>query len=76
MTKRQRFGLGVAFIVGAAVTFLLSIHLVDVPGPMSADKPEFLIESTTSLVVISDILGAAGLACLLWKPKDRPKDEI
>ena len=44
---------------------------MDVPGEMTADKPEFLIESNTSLVVISDLFGLAGLICLLWKPKER-----
>jgi hypothetical protein len=57
--------------VGAVVIFFASIHLVDVPGEMTADKPEFLIESTTSLVVMSDFFGLAGLICLLWKPKER-----
>jgi hypothetical protein len=71
MTKRQRFWFGIAFMAGAVVCFLSSIHLVDVPGEMTADKPEFLIESTTSLVIMSDIFGVAGLTCLLWKPKDR-----
>jgi hypothetical protein len=71
MTKRQRFWFGIAFILGAVVVFLLSIHLVDVPGPITADKPEFLFESTTSLVVISDFFGIVGLTCLLWKPKER-----
>lgn len=71
MTKGQRLWIGIALIAGAVVVFLSSIHLVDVPGPMTADKPEFLFESTTSLVLISDILGLAGLTCLLRKPKDR-----
>ena len=71
ITKRPRFWFGITFIVGAVVVFLLSIHLVDVPGPMTADKPEFLFESTTSLVVISDIFGLAGLTCLVWEPKER-----
>ena len=71
MSKRQRFWFGIALIVGAVVTFFSSIHLVDVPGQMTADKPEFLFESTTSLVVISDFFGLAGLICLFWTPKER-----
>jgi hypothetical protein len=71
MIKKRQSWFGVVFILGAIVFFFSSIHLVDVPGPMSADKPEFLFESTTSLVVASDILGLAGLTCLLWRPKER-----
>ena len=71
MTERKRFWFGIAFIVGAVVVFLLSIHIVDVPGPISADKPEFLFESSTSLIVISDFFGLLVLTFLLWRPKDR-----
>ena len=46
MSKRQRFWFGIALILIAVVVFISSIHLVDVPGPLTADKPEFTFEFT------------------------------
>ena len=71
MSKRQRFWFGIALIASAIVVFISSIHLVDVPGPMSADKPEFTFEFTKPLLILSVIMALAGEVLLAWKFRDK-----
>jgi hypothetical protein len=67
MSKRQRFWFGIALIAIGIVVFISSIHLVDVPGPMTADKPEFTFEFTKPLLILSAVLALAGEVLLAWK---------
>jgi len=71
MSKKQRFWFGIALIASAIIVFVSSIHLVDVPGPMSADKPEFTFEFSKTLVVLAALFGLSGV--LLLTPKFRAK---
>jgi hypothetical protein len=72
MSKRQRFWFGIALILIAVVVFISSIHFVDVPGPMTADKPEFTFEFTKPLLILSVVLALAGEVLLAWKFRDKP----
>ena len=58
---------GIALILIAVFVFILSIHLVDVPGPMTDDKPEFTFEFTKPLLILPVVLGLAGEVLLAWK---------
>jgi hypothetical protein len=71
MSKRQRFWFGIALILIAVVVFISSIHLVDVPGPMTADKPEFTFEFTKPLLILSVVLALTGEVFLAWKFRDK-----
>ena len=67
MSKRQRFWFGISLIASAIVIFVLSIHLVDVPGPMTADKPEFIFEFAKPLLILAAVLALAGKMLLARK---------
>jgi hypothetical protein len=71
MSKRQRFWFGIALIAGAIVIFILSIHIVDTPGPMDEIKPEFTFEFTKPLVVLLVILALTAEVFLAWKFRDK-----
>ena len=71
MSKKQRFWFGIALILSAVVVFISSVHLVDVPGPMTADKPEFTFEFTKPLLILSAVLALAGEVFLAWKFRDK-----
>jgi len=71
MCKKQRFWFGVALITIAIVVFISSIHLVDLPGPMSADKPEFTFEFTKPLCILSVIMSLIGEVLLAWQFRDK-----
>ena len=71
MSKRQRFWFGIALILIAVVIFILSIHLVDVPGPVTDDKPEFTFEFTKPLLILSVVLTLTGEVFLAWKFRDK-----
>lgn len=60
MSKRQSFWFGVALMLGALVFLISSVHLVDVPGPMAPDKPEFIFEFSKSLLALAALFGLTG----------------
>jgi hypothetical protein len=70
-SKRQRFWFGVVLLVVGMVVFISSIHLVDVPGPMAPDKPEFTFEFSKTSVVLAALFGLTGGLLLASKFKHK-----
>jgi formate-dependent nitrite reductase membrane component NrfD len=58
--KRQSFWFGMVLLGIAITVFIASIRLVDVPGPMSPDKPEITFEFSKPLVVVAVIFAQGG----------------
>lgn len=58
-------------LAGAVFVFIDSTRLVDVPGPITPDKPEFSLQFIKLLLVLSAILALAGGALLAGKFKSK-----
>ena len=55
---------GAGLMVAGAVVVVASTTIVDMPGPITASKPEFVFKFSAPFVALAAVLAIAGVALL------------